>query len=87
MNLTSFLKTGTYLSLKVGASEKDVYSVFSKEDLGQKYYFDNANKHEGFSYFYDALEIMIINSVVYSIGFDLVRCPVYLWLGRDATGV
>lgn len=46
--------------------------------MGQKCYFDNKNKHEGFSYFHDALEIMIINSVVYSIGFDLARCPVFI---------
>lgn len=78
MNLTSFLKTGTYLSLKIGSHEKDVYSIFPKKDLGQKYYFDNKNKHGGFSYFHDALEIMIINSVVYSIGFDLARCPVFI---------
>lgn len=31
MNLTSFLKTGTYLSLKIGSHEKDVYSIFSKK--------------------------------------------------------
>ncbi len=76
MNLTDFLKTGTYLALKIGSHEKDVYSIFSKEDLGQKYYFDNSNENEGFSYFYDALEIMIIDSKIYSLGFDLARCPV-----------
>ena len=28
------------------------------------------NKNEGFSYFYDALEIMVINSKIYSLQFD-----------------
>ncbi|HEK0623179.1 TPA: hypothetical protein ACKRZV_003787 [Proteus mirabilis] len=46
MKLTSFLKSGIYLSLKVGFREKEVYSIFSKEDLGQKYFFNNANKYE-----------------------------------------
>ena len=28
------------------------------------------NKNEGFSYFYNALEIMVINSKIYSLKFD-----------------
>lgn len=76
MNLTDFLRTGIFLELKVGSSEKDLYSVFSKKDLGKKYYFDNLNKHDGFSYFYNSLEIMLIDTKIYSLGFDLARCPV-----------
>jgi len=78
MDLTDFLKTGSYLTLQVGSPEKDIYSIFSKKDLDKKYYFDELNKDEGFSYFYDALEIMIIDSKIYSLGFDLARCPVTL---------
>ncbi|MDP9530913.1 hypothetical protein [Pseudomonas protegens] len=76
MNLTAFLKTGKYLELKIGSPENDVHSIFSKKVLGQKHYFDNSNKNEGFSYFCDALEIMITDSKIYSLGFDLARCPV-----------
>lgn len=76
MNLTGFLKAGAYLALKIGSPEKDVYSALSKEDLGQKYYFDDLHESEGYSYFYESLEIMIADSMVYSLGFDLARCPV-----------
>lgn len=76
MNVTGFLKTGTYLELTIGSPEDDVYSVLSKEGLGQKYYFDDLHENEGYSYFYEALEIMIADSKVYSLGFDLARCPV-----------
>lgn len=76
MNLTDFLRTGIFLTLKVGSSKKDLYTVFSKQDLGKKYYYNNLNKHDGFSYFYDSLEIMLINSKIYSLSFDLARCPV-----------
>ena len=76
MNITEFLKTGNYLGLQVGSSEENIYSVFSKKDLGKKYYFDKSNKNDGFSYFCDSLEIMVIDSKIYSLGFDLARCPV-----------
>ncbi|WP_218055840.1 hypothetical protein, partial [Gilliamella sp. Gris3-2] len=75
---TDFLRTGIYLGLKVELPEKEIYSIFQKKDLGKKYYFDKFKKSEGFSYFYDSLEIMVVNSKIYSIGFDLARHPVTL---------
>ena len=78
MDLTDFLRTGIYLGLKVGLSEKEIYSIFQKKNLGKKYYFDKFKKSEGFSYCYDSLEIMVVNSKIYSIGFDLARHPVTL---------
>ncbi len=76
MNITEFLRTGEYLTLKVGSPERDLYSIFPKKELGKKHYHSSADKEEGFSYFYNALEIMIIDSKIYSIGVDLERCPV-----------
>ncbi|OCG36398.1 hypothetical protein A9G32_05115 [Gilliamella sp. Gris3-2] len=66
------------MGLKVELPEKEIYSIFQKKDLGKKYYFDKFKKSEGFSYFYDSLEIMVVNSKIYSIGFDLARHPVTL---------
>lgn len=36
MNLTNFLRTGKFLKLKIGLSEKKIYSVFKKKYLGKK---------------------------------------------------
>lgn len=80
MDLTNFLKTGTYLKLKVGLSEENIYSCFKKKDLSKKYYYNKLDKNEGFSYFYGdgALEIMVIDSKIYSLQFDPARNPVTL---------
>lgn len=77
MDLTNFLKTGTYLKLKVGLSEENIYSCFKKKDLSKKYYYNKLDKNEGFSYFYGdgALEIMVIDSKIYSLQFDPARYP------------
>lgn len=78
MNITEFLKTGEYLNLAIGMPEVEIYSLISKKQLGNKNYFDKNNKKEGYTYFYTSLEIMIINSNIYSIGFDLSRGTVVL---------
>ena len=78
MDLTNFLRTGMYLKLKVGLAEEDIYSYFKKKDLGKKHYFDKLNKNRGFSYFFKALQIRIINFKIYSLGFDLTHYPVSL---------
>ena len=78
MNLTNFLRTGVYLRLKVGLKEKKIYSTLKKKDLSKKHYYNKLNKNEGFSYFYDALEIMVIDSKIYSLQFDPARNPVTL---------
>lgn len=44
MDLTNFLKTGTYLKLKVGLSEENIYSCFKKKDLSKKYYYNKLDK-------------------------------------------
>ena len=78
MDLTNFLRTGVYLKLKVGLVEEEIYSVFKKEDLIEKCYFDRLNKEKVFSYFYNALEIRVIDSKINSLNFYLARYPVTL---------
>ncbi|MBI0068076.1 MULTISPECIES: hypothetical protein [unclassified Snodgrassella] len=78
MNLTNFLRTGKFLKLKIGLSEKKIYSVFKKKYLGKKNYFNKLNKDEGFSYYYDGLQIIIVDSKIHTIGFDLTYNPITL---------
>ncbi|MCX8641750.1 MULTISPECIES: hypothetical protein [unclassified Gilliamella] len=78
MNITDFLKTGRYLDLAVGLSEHNLYSILPKKSLGKKHYYNSDNHNKGFSYFYQALEVMIIDSKIYSLGFDITSCPVTL---------
>ena len=78
MNLTNFLKTGKFLKLKIGLPEKKIYSVFKKKYLGKKNYFNKLNKDEGFSYYYDGLQIIIVDSKIHTIGFDLIYNPITL---------
>ncbi|OCG12237.1 hypothetical protein A9G24_08935 [Gilliamella sp. App6-5] len=73
MNIKNFLETGSYLGLKVGLSEQALYAILPPKVLGKKHYFDESNKDEGFSYFYHAIEIMIIEAKIYSLGVDVER--------------
>lgn len=71
MDVTAFLKTGNYNNIRVGMPLKELYSSLDENSLGSKWYYNNNDISEGYSYFYRALELMIINDELYSLRVNL----------------